>query len=52
MTRPRFNLHNTPHKYQFAITWQAPITWNDIPLTLRNNLTVSNFKKTYKTVFF
>ena len=35
MTRSRFNLHKTCHKYQFAITWQAPIIWNDIPLTMR-----------------
>ena len=52
MTRSRFNLHETCHKYQFAITSQAPIIWNDIPLTVRNNLTVSNFKKKLKTVFF
>ena len=45
MTRSRFNLHKTCHKYQFATTWQAPIIWNDIPLTVRNNLTASNFKK-------
>ena len=43
----------TCHKYQFAITWQAPIIWNDIPLTVHNNLTVSNFtEKKLKTVFF
>ena len=52
MPRPRFNLHNTCHKYQFAITWQAPIIWNDIPFTVRNNLTVNNLKKKLKTVFF
>ena len=52
MTRSRFNLHKTCHKYQFAITRQAPIIWNDIPSTVRNNLTVSNFKKKIKTVFF
>ena len=41
MTRSRFNLHKTSHKYQFAITWQAPIIWNNIPMTVRINLTVS-----------
>ena len=51
MTRSRFNLHKTCHKYQFAITWQAPIIWNDIPLTVRNNLTVSNFKKNLRLYF-
>ena len=43
LTRSRFNLHKTNHKYQFAITWQAPVIWNDIPLTVRNSLTLSNF---------
>lgn len=51
MTRPRFNLHNTCRKYQFAITWQTPIIWNDIPLTVRNNLTVNNFKKNLRLYF-
>ena len=32
-------------KYQFAISSQAPIIWNDIPLTVRNSLTTTNFKK-------
>lgn len=55
LTRSRFNLHKTCPKYQFAITWQAPIIWNDIPLSVRNNLTVSNYKKNLRvieTVFF
>ena len=51
MTRSHFNPHKTCHKYQFAITWQAPIIWNDIPLTVRNNLTVSNFKKKLRLYF-
>ena len=59
MTRSRFNLHKTCHKYQFAITWQAPIIWNDIPLTVRNSLTqepwwahtISNFKKKLRLHF-
>ena len=49
----------TCHKYQFAITWQAPIIWNDIPLTVRNSLTqepwwahtISNFKKKLRLHF-
>ena len=45
MTRSCFNLHKTFRKYQFAITWQASLIWNDIPLTVRNSLTVSDFKK-------
>ena len=51
MTRARFSLHKTCHTYQFAITWQAPIIWNDIPLTLSNSLTVSNFKKKLRLQF-
>ena len=45
LTRSCFNLHKTSRKYQFAITWQAPVIWNDIPLTVHNSLTLSNFKK-------
>ena len=41
----------TCHKYQFVITWQAPIIWNDIPLNVCNNLTVSNFKKNLRLYF-
>ena len=33
------------HKYQLAMTQQPPIIWNDIPLTVRNSLTTSNFQK-------
>ena len=51
LTRSRFNLHKTNHKYQFAITWQAPVIWNDIPLTVRNSLTLSNFKKKLRLHF-
>ena len=51
MTRSHFNLHKTCHKYQFAITWQAPIFWNDIPLMVRYNLTVNNFKKKLRMYF-
>ena len=59
MTRSRFNLHKTCHKYQFAITWQAPIIWNDIPLTVRNSLTqepwwahtIGNFKRKLRLHF-
>ena len=40
-----FNLHKMSLRYQFAISSQAPIIWNDIPLTVRNSLTTTNFKK-------
>ena len=38
-------------KYQFAISSQAPIIWNDIPLTVRKSLTTTNFKKKLKLYF-
>ena len=46
-----FNLHNISLRYQFAISSQAPSIWNDIPLTVRNNLTTTNFKKNL-TLYF
>lgn len=49
-TRSRFNLLKTRRKYQFAIAWQAPVIWNDIPLTV-HRLTQSNFKKNVETAF-
>ena len=30
-------------RYQFAISSQAPIIWNEIPLSIRNSLTTTNF---------
>ena len=38
-------------RYQFAISSQAPTIWNDIPLTLRDGLTTTNFKKELKLHF-
>ena len=38
-------------RYQFAISSQAPIIWNDIPLTVRNRLTTTNFEKALKLYF-
>ena len=35
-------------RYQFAISSQAPTIWNDIPLTVRDNLATTNFKKKLK----
>ena len=47
-TRSRFNLHKMSVRYQFAISSQAPIIWNDIPLTVFDSLTTTNFKKKLK----
>ena len=38
-------------RYQFAISSQAPIIWNEIPLSIRNSLTTTNFKKELKLYF-
>ena len=51
LTRSRFNLHKMSLRYQFAISSQAPTIWNDIPLTVRDSLTTSNFKKKLKLHF-
>ena len=48
LTRSRFNLHKMSVRYQFAISSQAPIIWNDIPLTVLDSLTTTNFKKKLK----
>ena len=51
LTRSRFDLHKTSLKYQFAITWQAPVILDGIPLTVHNSLTLSNFKKKLRLQF-
>ena len=51
LTRSRFNLHKMSLRYQFAISSQAPTIWNDIPLTVRDSLTTSNFKKKLRLHF-
>ena len=50
LTRSRFNLLKMS-LYQYAISSQAPTIWNDIPLTVRDNLTTTNFKKKLKFHF-
>ena len=51
LTRSRFNLHKMSVRYQFVISSQAPIIWNDIPLTVLDSLTTTNFKKKLKLHF-
>ena len=51
LTRSRFNFLKMSLRYQFAISCQAPIIWNDIPLTVRDSLTTSKFKKKLKLHF-
>ena len=51
LTRSRFNLYRMSLRYRFAICSQAPTIWNDMPLTVRDSLTTSNFKKKIKIHF-
>ena len=51
LTRSCFNLLKMSVRYQFAISSQALIIWNDIPLTVRDSLTTTNFKKKLKLHF-
>ena len=54
LTRSHFNLLKMfLVRYQFAITgsYQASIIWNEIPLSIRNSLTTTNFKKELKLYF-
>ena len=48
MTRSRFNLHKTFHKYQLAITWQA--IWNEITWSEMGKQTIQA-KKVYSPTF-
>lgn len=50
-TRSWFNLHKISLRYPFVISSQAPTIWNNIPLTVLNNLTTTNFKKNLKLYF-
>ena len=44
LTRSHFNLQKMSLvRYQFAISSQAPIIWNEISLSIRNSLTTTNF---------
>ena len=52
LTRSHFNLLKMfLVRYQFAISSQALIIWNEIPLSICNSLTTTNFKKELKLYF-
>ena len=51
LTHSRFNLHKMSLMYQLVICSQASTIWNDIPLTVRDSLTTTNFKKTLRLRF-
>ena len=51
LTRCCFNLHKMSLRYQFVISSQAPTIWNGVPLTVRDSLTTTNFKKKLKLHF-
>ena len=48
LTRSRLNLHKISLRYQFASSSQAPTICNDMPLTVCNSITTTNFKKNLK----
>ena len=50
-TRSKFNLHKYFLRYHFSVRSQAPTIWNNIPLSLRNSLTVSNYRRKLKMFF-
>ena len=44
LTRQKDNLQIHSHKYSFSLRVHVPQFWNDIPLSLRNSLTLSSYK--------
>ena len=51
LTRQKDNLHLHTHKYSFSLRVQGPQIWNDIPLSLRNSLTLSSYKHKLRDYF-
>ena len=51
LTRQKDNLHLQTHKYSFSLRVQGPLIWNDIPLSLRNSLTLSSYKHKLRDYF-
>ena len=51
LTRQKDNLHLQTHKYSFSLRVQGPQIWNDIPLSLRNSLTLSSYKHKLRDYF-
>ena len=51
LTRQKDNLHLHTHKYSFSLRVQGPQIWNDIPLSLRNSLTLSSYKYKLRDYF-
>jgi len=51
LTRQKDNLHLHTHKYSFSLRVQGTQIWNDIPLSLRNSLTLSSYKHKLRDYF-
>ena len=51
LTRQKDNLHLHTHKYSFSLQVQGPQIWNDVPLSLRNSLTLSSYKHKLRDYF-
>ena len=44
-TRQKDNFHINCHRYSFSLRVQGPKIWNNLPLSLRNSLTTSNYRQ-------
>ena len=51
LTRSRFDIHKLSLRYQFALRCQAPIICNNIPLTVRESLAITNLNRKLKSYF-
>ena len=51
LTRQKDNLHLHTHKYSFSLRVQGPQIWSDIPLSLRNSVTLSTYKHKLRDYF-
>ena len=51
LTRSRYDMHKHSLKYHFSIHFQAPTIWNNLLLSFRHSLTISNHKRKLKIFY-
>ena len=51
LTRSRYDIHEHSLKYHFSIHFQVPTIWNNLPLSFRHSLTISNHKRKLKIFY-
>ena len=51
LTRQKDSLHLHTHKYSFSLRVQGAQSWNNIPLSLRNSLTLSSYRHKLRDYF-